>query len=122
MSFVIIRVQIKSMTDERGNFYYNTPPPLRYPSNPATAIFTSAQTYNNAPGYVPPATAPTTRDNKMDTSRSNSTNSVAIAPYNKSKEPTLDAGESIWYNKCVDFVQKLLDITGAMTCQNLVLS
>nr|AFN21182.1 GP41 [Bombyx mori nucleopolyhedrovirus] len=91
------------MTDERGNFYYNTPPPpLRYPSNPATAIFTSAQTYNA------PATAPTTRDNRMDTSRSNSTNSVAIAPYNKSKEPTLDAGESIWYNKCVDFVQKII--------------
>ncbi|ABL76015.1 gp41 [Maruca vitrata nucleopolyhedrovirus] len=96
------------MTDERGNFYYNTRPP---PSNPATAIFTSAQTYNTS-GYVPPATVPTTvvntRDNSMDyTSRSNIANSSATL-FNKRKEPTLDAGESIWYNKCVDFVQKII--------------
>ncbi|AGA16231.1 gp41 protein [Thysanoplusia orichalcea nucleopolyhedrovirus] len=102
------------MTDERGNFYYNAPSPLRYPSNPATAIFTNAQTYS-APGYASPPTVATittntstvTRDNRMDyASRSNSANSVV--PYNKAKESALDTGESIWYNKCVDFVQKII--------------
>ncbi|USC25928.1 gp41 [Palpita vitrealis nucleopolyhedrovirus] len=91
------------MTDERGNFYYNSSvAPLKYPTNPATAIFTSPSPTHTPMNYMPTTSVSSTRDNsitKMDyTNRSNS----------KSRDMAIDSGESIWYNKCVDFVEKII--------------
>ncbi|ANF29710.1 ORF_62 [Catopsilia pomona nucleopolyhedrovirus] len=115
------------MTHERGNFYYNTvSTPLKYPTNPQTTIFISPQTtsmyaaaaatgnnsninYSNLPLTVSSSSLSSRNatDNRMDyTSRNNS----AMGTYttnNKSVE-LVDGGDAIWYNKCVDFVQKII--------------
>ncbi|AOT85470.1 gp41 [Cyclophragma undans nucleopolyhedrovirus] len=108
------------MTDERNSLYsaVSAPPSLRYPSNPVSAIFTNAQTTPNIsrryyPSSTMSAAATTTTaaamaatDDRMH-SRSNSANSLVAMNVGGNRN-VVDSDSAIWYNKCVDFVQKII--------------
>ncbi|AVA31157.1 gp41 [Oxyplax ochracea nucleopolyhedrovirus] len=93
------------MDNNRNNLYF-----AKYPTNPVDAIFTSPQTtassnYLFSPATTMSSTVRTTADTtKIDyASRSSSINSAATN--SKIKDPEF---ETIWYNKCVNFVEKII--------------
>nr|AFS51952.1 DekiORF74 [Dendrolimus kikuchii nucleopolyhedrovirus] len=105
------------MNNERETFYSAATAPLRYPSNPVNAIFTNTQTTPNTgrlyPGTMSAAaavatTTTTAADDRMQ-SRSSSANSLVALNNNSinNRNVVVDS-EAIWYNKCVDFVQKII--------------